>query len=160
MINREIKINVREYNSISELESEDINLIDNSKRAALSAYSPYSLFKVGAAVLLDNNIIITGNNQENAAYPSGLCAERVALFYANAQYPDIPIKAIAISAFSNNIYLDNPIPPCGSCRQVLKESEQRFNMPIKVILYGEKEILVINTVSDLLPITFDNSYLK
>ena len=151
---KEIKISINEYNSIDELNNEDKVLINSAKLAADRAYSPYSKFSVGAAVLLANGEIIQGNNQENAAYPSGLCAERVALFYANSKYPDVAVKAIAITAKKNNKFNSSPVPPCGSCRQVMLETETRFKTPIKIILFGENKIQIINKVSDLLPLDF------
>jgi len=159
MVIREVKTIVKEYSSISELENEDKMLVEKSKESVKNAYAPYSSFNVGAAVLLENGEIFTGNNQENAVYPSGLCAERVTLFYANAQYPDIPVKAIAVCAYLDSKFIKAPVPPCGSCRQVLSEAESRFNKPIKIILYGESKIYIIDSVSELLPITFDKSFL-
>ena len=111
--------------SNNELSREDATLIAEAVKVAQDAYAPYSQFKVGAAVLLENGIIVTGSNQENAAYPSGLCAERTALFYAGAQYPDVPVLALAVVAF-NNIGQVEQISPCGSCRQVLVETSTRF----------------------------------
>ncbi len=151
---KEIKISINEYNSVNELNAEEKLLIVSAQNAADRAYSPYSKFSVGAAVLLDNGEIIQGNNQENAAYPSGLCAERVALFYANSKFPDVAVKSIAITAKKNGKFNDNPVPPCGACRQVMLETEIRFKSPVKVILYGEKKIQIINKISDLLPLDF------
>jgi len=129
-------------------------LYDSASNAAMDAYAPYSGFQVGAAVLLDDGTIVCGNNQENAAYPSGLCAERVALFYAGAQYPDIPVKAIAIAAFSEGQQVAH-VSPCGSCRQVLLETENRFRKPIRVILCGTEEVGIIESAASLLPVGFD-----
>lgn len=155
---KEIKIKIVEYNSIKELNQEDKALINSAKIATDTAYSPYSNFSVGAAVLLENGEIITGNNQENAAYPSGLCAERVALFYANSKFPNIAVKSIAIVAKNNNKFNSIPVPPCGACRQVMLETEMRFKKPIKVILFGEKKIQIINKVTDLLPLDFTSDF--
>ncbi|MCK5823118.1 MAG: cytidine deaminase [Bacteroidales bacterium] len=157
MQTKEIKTIIHEYNSIEELPQEDILVVKKAKKAAQRAYAPYSKFKVGACVLLENGEFIEGNNQENAAYPSGLCAERVAMFYANSKYPDVPVKTIAVCAYVNSKLLDEPVPPCGSCRQVLLESETRFNSPIKVILIGENKISIIDNVKQLLPLSFDNN---
>jgi cytidine deaminase len=99
-------------------------------------------------------LIVTGNNQENSAYPSGLCAERVALFYANANYPESEVKAIAISAAKNGVLVNEPVKPCGSCRQALAETEVRFKTPIRIILDGQDSILVLNGVESLLPLSF------
>ncbi|MCD6556282.1 MAG: cytidine deaminase [Bacteroidales bacterium] len=148
-----------EYDSVDELSKYEQILIQKSKDIVKNAYAPYSKFQVGAAVLLENGEIITGTNQENAAYPSGLCAERVAVFYANSKYPDVPVKAIAVTAFTNNNFVKTPIPPCGSCRQVLVETETRFNTPIKIYLVSESKITVINDAKDLLPLNFDESSL-
>jgi len=148
-----------EYDSVEELSKEEQFLIQKSKDAVNNAYAPYSKFQVGAAVLLENGEIITGTNQENAAYPSGLCAERVAVFYANSKYPNVPVKAIAVTAFTNNHFVKTPIPPCGSCRQVLVETETRFNKPIKIYLVSDSKITVINDAKDLLPLNFDESSL-
>ncbi len=157
----ELILNVYEYEKIDELQASDRQLVEKAIEASQKAYAPYSQFHVGAAVLLENGIIITGNNQENAAYPSGLCAERVALFAANAQYPDIPVKAIAIVAFNNkNQMTPLPTPPCGACRQVMIETETRFDRPIKVILAGKSKILIINSVKELLPLSFTSNELN
>jgi cytidine deaminase len=150
----EIRIIVYEYQSIDELSENDQNLLQEARRITASAYAPYSGFHVGAAVLLENGIVVTGNNQENSAYPSGLCAERVALFYANANFHEVPVKAIAISAAKNGGLVNEPVKPCGSCRQALAETEVRFNTPIRIILDGQDSILVLNGVESLLPLSF------
>ncbi len=149
-----------EYDSIDELSQNEQILINKSKEAVKNAYAPYSKFSVGAAVLLENGEIITGTNQENAAYPSGMCAERVALFYANSKYPSVPVKGIAVTAFTNNKFIETPVPPCGSCRQVIVETETRFNTPIKIYLVSTKKITVINDAKSLLPINFDEHFLS
>jgi len=150
----EIRIIVYEYQSIDELPENDQNLLQEARRITASAYAPYSGFHVGAAVLLENGTIVTGNNQENSAYPSGLCAERVALYYANANYPETSVTAIAISAAKNGILVSEPIKPCGSCRQALAEAEVRFETPIRVILDGQDSILVLQGIESLLPLSF------
>ncbi|MDR0431540.1 MAG: cytidine deaminase [Tannerellaceae bacterium] len=127
-----------------------------AQEATRNAYAPYSNFNVGSAVLLDNGEIISGNNQENAAYPSGLCAERVALFAANSQYPDSKVLAIAIAAVAKGEQV-NLITPCGACRQVLFEVENRYNCPMKVILCGKERIYITESASSLLPLSFDGS---
>lgn len=142
-----------------ELPTTEQHLIECARQVTNKSYSPYSHFSVGAAILLANDIIITGSNQENAAYPSGICAERTALFYANSQYPDQPVKMMAIAAKSKEGYTQIPITPCGACRQVIMETEKRFGHPIKILLYGEKETIIIEGVKDLLPFSFDNDYL-
>ncbi|MCD4794527.1 MAG: cytidine deaminase [Bacteroidales bacterium] len=155
----EITTTTYEYDSLEELSQDEQFLINKSKEAVKNAYAPYSKFNVGAAVLLENGEIITGTNQENAAYPSGLCAERVAIFYANSKYPDVPVKAIAVAAFTNNKFVESPVPPCGSCRQVIMETETRFNAPIKIYLVSKSKITVINDAKTLLPLNFDEHFL-
>ncbi|MCL2597058.1 MAG: cytidine deaminase [Paludibacter sp.] len=135
--------------------SDDIkSLINSAKAAVLTSYSPYSEFKVGAAVLLENGMIFSASNQENVAFPSGLCAERVAMFYANAQQPQTPVTAIAIAALTKGDFLQTPISPCGACRQVLLETETRFGNFIDIYLFGNKEIFHIKGVQQLLPLCF------
>jgi cytidine deaminase len=161
MEKKEIRISYSIYHSIEELTKEDQFLLEKARIATKSAYAPYSGFNVGAAILLENGIIVTGNNQENAAYPSGLCAERVAMFAASSQYPDIPMKVIAITANSRKFEVNIPISPCGSCRQVMSEYETKQNMPLKVILMGAKgDIQVIDTIAGLLPFMFHADELK
>jgi len=160
MNKREIKTIFTEYNSLAELTPKQQELIKKAKEAAEKAYAPYSKFRVGAALLLDNGEIIPGNNQENAAYPSGLCAERVAIFYANSKYPDAAIKAIAVTAYTDNGFIKEPIPPCGSCLQVMLESENRSNQPIQVILYGEDKITEADSIKHFLPLSFNKEMLK
>ena len=150
----EIIIVVHEFQNIGELPKNDQRLLNEARRITALAYAPYSGFHVGAAVLLENGIIITGNNQENSAYPSGLCAERVALFYANANYPDSRVEAIAISAAKNGVLVNEPVKPCGACRQALAESEVRFETPIRIILDGQDSILILQSVESLLPLSF------
>lgn len=150
----EIKIVVSEYENIGELPENDQHLLIEARRITALAYAPYSGFYVGAAVLLDNGLIITGNNQENSAYPSGLCAERVALFYANANYPDSAVKAIAVSAAKKGVLVNESVKPCGACRQSLAETEVRFGTPIRIILDGQDSIMVLQGVETLLPFSF------
>ncbi len=145
-----------EYDDSAELTPEEQDIIRISFKAAQFAYAPYSGFYVGAAVLLDNGNVIKGNNQENAAYPSGLCAERVAVYSASALYPQIAIKAIAISSSSKEITAGKFVTPCGSCRQALIEYEKKQKSPIKLLLSGQKgKIITINSISDLLPLHFN-----
>lgn len=154
MKTREIKIVIHEFENIGELTEDDHLLLTEARRITALAYAPYSGFHVGAAVLLGNGMIIKGNNQENAAYPSGLCAERIALFYANANYPDSEVKAIAISAVKNGELVNETVKPCGSCRQALAETEVRFGTPIRIILDGQDSIMVLQGVESLLPLSF------
>lgn len=147
------------YN-FEELTTSYQNLINKAKEQVVKAYAPYSGFHVGAAIELENGEIFAGSNQENSAYPSGLCAERVAMFYANAQFPDVPVKTIAIAAFTNGNYLPEPITPCGSCRQVLLETEMRFEKNISILLYGTQNVYLIENVKQLLPLCFEKSSLQ
>ncbi|MCX6309545.1 MAG: cytidine deaminase [Bacteroidia bacterium] len=140
--------------TLEELPEIEKILIERAKSASVNAYAPYSHFLVGAAVLLENGEIISVNNQENAAYPSGLCAERTAMFYANANYPDVAVTTLAVAAQNAGGFLKDPIAPCGSCRQVLLETEQRYGKKLRVLLYGASEIAIIETVKDLLPLSF------
>ncbi|MCR4620302.1 MAG: cytidine deaminase [Paludibacteraceae bacterium] len=130
-------------------------LVEAAKNASYNAYAPYSNFHVGAAVLLADGTIVTGSNQENAAYPSGLCAERVALFSASSNHPNTPIIALALTARgSDGLFTRQPISPCGSCRQVLLECQQRAKNKIKVILTGRDKTILINDAAELLPLAF------
>jgi cytidine deaminase len=155
MKNREVKINLEVYDSLSEMSIQDSSLAQQAKAATKNAYAPYSRFQVGAAVLLENGEVVTGSNQENGAYPSGLCAERTALFYAGAKFPDLAVKAIAIAAQTNGQFCAQPPYPCGACRQVMLESEMRSGHSIRVIMVGETETLAAHSVRDLLPLSFD-----
>lgn len=148
------------YDSIEDLPQDVVDLMEKAIEARDKAYAPYSKFKVGAAVLLDNGEIITGSNQENASYPAGLCAERTAIFYAGAKYPDARFNKIAISAKSLNHRLVTPIPPCGSCRQSIAEYEVKQESPIEIFFMGETgKVVKANSLKELLPLVFDNTYL-
>lgn len=144
---------------LAECPETEKKLIETAKRAAQKAYAPYSDFRVGAAVLLSNGEIISGNNQENAAYPSGLCAERTAVFFANANHPDQKMEVVAIAACYKGEFTKNAVTPCGACRQVLLEAENRYKTPIKVVMYGEKEIYVVESIKELLPLSFGDEML-
>jgi len=159
MIERQICAKIV-FCALEELPEMEKLLIERAKSASANAYAPYSHFLVGAAVLLENGEIITGNNQENAAYPSGLCAERTAMFYANANYPDVAVTTLAVAAQNAGGFLKDPIAPCGSCRQVLLETEQRYGKKLRVLLYGASEIAILETVKDLLPLSFGVEALK
>lgn len=139
--------------ALYELPDEELPLVGAALKAAGQAYAPYSHFHVGAAALLANGVIVTGSNQENAAYPSGLCAERVTLFHAGHQYPDVPIVALAIAAAIGGKQVES-ISPCGACRQVLLETEQRYGKPMKVLLCGTEEITMAESAASLLPLCF------
>lgn len=148
------------YKSISELDNEVQELMHIAIEVRKKAYAPYSKFNVGAAILLDNKQIVTGNNQENAAFPSGLCAERVAIYSAGANYPKSTIKMIVISASSSKHKVTQPIAPCGACRQSIAEYENKQNKDIRIYFMGETgPVIKVNSLKDLLPFGFDSSYL-
>lgn len=150
-INLVTKIRVYSYN---ELTDADKNLVDLAKSATQRAYSPYSRFNVGAALLLANGEIVTGSNQENVAFPSGTCAERTTCFYAHSSYPGVRFVKLAIAAFHNGAFTPHPVSPCGACRQVLAEYERIGGEKLEIILYGADEIYVLSEVADLLPLIF------
>jgi cytidine deaminase len=158
-INVEIHLNIEEYKTPDELTAVEQQLIERAITAARDAYAPYSELRVGACLILDNGSFVQGNNQENAAHPDGLCAERVALFAAHAMHPGSAVKMMAIAAFYKEKILDQPAYPCGSCRQALLESENRFDQPVRILMYGKKGIQVANSIRDLLPLSFDSSFL-
>ena len=153
MIERKIEASVHIY-EMAELSEEDRLLVEAAKRATEGSYAPYSKFYVGAAVRLQDGTTIVGANQENAAYPSGLCAERTALFAAGAQYPKTPVAALAIAARKGRCFLPQPVSPCGACRQVISGVEERFGVPIRILLYGTEGVLVSDGISPLLPLRF------
>lgn len=148
------------YDTIEET-SEDVQiLMKQASEARLKAYAPYSKFFVGAALLLDNGEIINGSNQENASYPSGLCAERTAIYYAGAQFPSAKILKMAIIAGSSIHSTEKPIPPCGACRQAIAEYEVKQKQPIEIYFMGETgKVAKSNSLSNLLPLVFDKSVL-
>jgi cytidine deaminase len=154
MKKKSIEIKYLEFDSMNELGNDDAYLLAKARESANNAWAPYSHFRVGAAVQLANGKVVTGNNQENAAYPSGLCAERVALFAANANYPDQAVAAIAISAYNADGHVLEPVKPCGACRQAILEAETRFETPVRMILDSANEIIVIESVRQLLPLSF------
>lgn len=148
------------YDDENELNPKDAELLRIAHEATVNSYAPYSLFHVGAAVRLANGVIVKGNNIENAAYPSGLCAERVALFSAQAQYPGVPVEAIAITAQSDHSEVSEPIPPCGACRQVMVETEQRSKQPMRIICQGQTgPVMVFDGVETLMPFIFLDKFL-
>jgi len=149
------------FESADELPKADLELLNEATEAALKAYAPYSKFRVGAALRLENGKIIRGNNQENVAYPSGLCAERVALFYASATYPNEKVESIAVTANTDEFIIEDPVSPCGSCRQVMAETEKKQNNSIRVIMKGENgKVYVTQNVKSLLPLMFKAEQLK
>ena len=148
------------YSALSELPADVNILMRKAIEIRKKAYAPYSKFKVGAAILLDNGIVVQGSNQENAAYPSGLCAERVAIFYAGATYPDAKIVKMFITASPQDRDLEEPIPPCGSCRQAIAEYEFKQDIPIAIFFMGAKgDIYKSDSLKNLLPLVFDKNHL-
>jgi cytidine deaminase len=139
---------------LEELNEEEQQLVKKAMEATDNSYSPYSHFRVGAAIRLNDGMEIIGANQENAAYPVTLCAERTAIFAAQAQYPEKSVVALAIAARNENGFTEDPVTPCGSCRQVILEVEQRYGKPMKIYLYGTKGVYVVETIRDLLPLCF------
>lgn len=157
-VNIESKLTV--FDDFDELPKDIASLMEKAKEARLKAYAPYSKFLVGAAILLDNGEVITGSNQENASYPSGLCAERTAIYYAGAQYPNAQIVTIAITAGSQANGTNTPIPPCGACRQSIAEYEFKQDAPIKIYFMGTSgKIVKSKSLANLLPLGFDRSFL-
>jgi cytidine deaminase len=155
-----ISFSYTDFDTPGELDPEDLELLVSAQKAALNAYAPYSKFKVGAAVRLQSGKIITGTNVENAAFPSGICAERNALSTASANHPgDIPV-VIAIAAFTGEDFTDDPVSPCGNCRQVIAEEEYRNSGTIRLILGGSKKVRVIDKGEYLLPLQFNRDSLK
>lgn len=155
MYDKELKISYQEYGDFSELPEQARVLIEAARETAKNAYAPYSKYRVGAAILLKNGLIVTGNNQENAAYPSGLCAERVAIFSASAHYPDEEVEAIAVTAIAKDSDIKSPPFPCGACRQVLAEYENRQKSPIRFILSAASgKTIVMTGIENLLPFPF------
>jgi cytidine deaminase len=146
--------------SKDELSQEEVSLMNQAIEARSKAYAPYSKFTVGAALLLDNGVTVQGSNQENAAYPSGLCAERVAIYYAGATYPNAKIVKMFITASPQDRDLDEPIPPCGSCRQAIAEYEFKQDTPIAIFFMGAKgDVFKSDSLKNLLPLVFDKNHL-
>ena len=139
----------------AELTDQERELIEQAKASTYNSYAPYSHYHVGAALLLKNGVIVPGCNQENAAFPSGLCAERAAIFAAGAQYPDQPVIALAIPARNTQgEMIDEPVRPCSTCRQVLIETETRFKQPVRILLYGTDHTYVMDGIKELMPLSF------
>ncbi|HLT32915.1 MAG TPA: cytidine deaminase [Aquaticitalea sp.] len=148
------------FDTFEELPNEVQSLMNKAKEARFKAYAPYSNFLVGAALLLDNGEVITGSNQENASYPSGLCAERTAVFYAGAQFPKAKIIRMAIVAGARHTMTSSPIPPCGACRQSIAEYEVKQDAPIAIYFMGETgKVVKSDSLANLLPLMFDKSFL-
>ena len=156
MTNRHLYIDYIEYASLEEMEPADRELVLAALEAKKGSYSPYSQFQVGAALRLEDGMIIKGANQENIAYPSGLCAERTAMFYAGANYPEKAFDTLAVIASDHGVICESPATPCGACRQVMAEYQKEFKRPLKIILAGSKRIYKFSKTEDLLPFIFDS----
>ena len=156
MTNKELKIAYTEYDSIDQLDQVDKELVEAAIEATKTSYAPYSNFNVGAAIRLEDGMIVKGSNQENAAYPSGICAERTAMFYASATYPESTMTDIAITASQGGVLCDNPATPCGACRQVMAQYQTKGGKPMSILLVGGKKIWKFEKVDDLLPLIFDS----
>ena len=156
MTSKEIKIAYQEYDSTAQLNPSDRELAEAAIEATAGSYAPYSKFNVGAAVRLDSGLIIKGSNQENAAYPSGICAERTAMFYASSTYPENAITSIAIAAGQDGVLCDIPVSPCGACRQVMAQYQLKGGQHMSILLVGGSRIWKFEKVDDLLPLIFDS----
>ena len=156
MTSKEIKITYQEYDSMDQLSPMDRELVEAAIQATEGSYAPYSKFNVGAAVRLDSGLIVKGSNQENAAYPSGICAERTAMFYASASYPENVMTDIAITASQEGVMCANPVTPCGACRQVMAQFQIKGGRPMSILLVGANKIWKFEKVEDLLPLIFDS----
>ena len=153
MENIRIEINMQ-FCQMDELQAADQELVKAAIGALANSYARYSNFNVGAALRLANGDIVIGANQENAAFPSGLCAERSAIFAAQSQQPDQPITTLAVAARNPEGLMDDPVSPCGGCRQVIREIEDRYKQPVRILLYGTRGIYCINSIKDLMPLSF------
>lgn len=158
---KKISFDITIYDSFDELSSGDKELMLQAVSARKNAYAPYSKFRVGAAVAMANDEVVIGSNQENASYPSGLCAERVAIFHAGAKFPGVAVKTIAITATSDTYAVTVPAAPCGNCRQAIFEYEFKQEQPIRILLMGEKgNVVECNAIGDLLPLGFNSTFLS
>lgn len=152
---KDIKLEINiQYCQFDELSEEDQELVSMAREATQNSYAKYSRFYVGAALRLQDGRIVRGANQENAAFPSGLCAERTAIFAAQANDPEQPIVTLAIAARNDHGFTREPVTPCGSCRQVMLEIEDRYQSPVKILLYGTRGIYVLKSTKDLMPLCF------
>ena len=158
---KERKIEIEyQFAQLSELSEEEQALVNKAIAATRNSYANYSHFHVGAACLLADGRIVIGANQENAAFPSGLCAERSAVFAAQSNYPEQAIKTIAIAAKNEKGFLKDPISPCGACRQVILEMEDRYKQPVRILLYGTDGIYCFKSIKDLLPFSFVDANMR
>ena len=156
----QLHIDIDEFATETEMPIADRQLLFKAREATAEAYAPYSNFRVGAAVLLANGDIVTGSNQENAAYSMCLCAERTALAAASYLYPNVAVVAIAVTAKAYNTVLQVPVPPCGACRQVLAETESRYRKSIRIVMQGEVGVIWrVSSVKEILPLAFDATFL-
>jgi cytidine deaminase len=154
-------VEITVYATVEELLAEDRELVEKAKKVSKTAYAPYSQFYVGAAIRLSSNKIIEGSNQENMAYPSGMCAERVAIYYANSFYSDSQIETIAVTAFAKEFNVNHPIYPCGACRQSMAEYELKQKKPIRLIMTGQSgEVYIAESIETILPFMFNEIELK
>ena len=156
MVRKEIRIDYEEYASVEEMSAQDRELCRAAVEALDGSYAPYSHFHVGAAVRLSDGTIVKGANQENAAYPSGICAERTAMFAAGANYPGLDMESIAVAARQDGRLCSDPAAPCGACRQVMAQYQTKSGKPMSVILVGADRIMKFSRVDDILPLIFDN----
>ncbi|MFN2261757.1 MAG: cytidine deaminase [Psychroflexus sp.] len=160
MVEKEIKVKFKIFEDLSELPQNIQMLMKSATEARNKAYAPYSKFQVGAALYLNNGKVVTGSNQENASYPSGLCAERTAIYAAGANYPEAQIEALVITATSQKHKVLEPIAPCGACRQAIAEYEKKQDSPISIYFMGETgKIIKVDALLDILPLAFDNKFL-
>jgi len=157
---KSISSTYQEFEKPEELDRFDRELLYAARDIAMNAYAPYSNFRVGAAIRLSSGIIVTGANVENAAFPSGICAERSALSNSVSNHPDDNPIAIAIAAITEDGLTDDPVTPCGNCRQVIAEEESRTGKKIRIILAGKNKTLIIESIATLLPLQFNNRNLK
>jgi len=156
-----INFEFEEYHSLTDLPDDERELLEKARLASANAYAPYSLFHVGAALLFDDGTTMIGNNQENVAYPSGLCAERVAFFAAGAQFPGKKIKKVAVIAFSENFRVEEPVAPCGACRQAMSEYEIKQEEPIRLLMAGMGgKVYAVDGITHLLPLVFNQAKLR
>ena len=157
MAHKSLTIEYQEFASMEDMMPEDRSLLEYAIGATKGSYAPFSHYNVGAAVLLSDGTVVQGANQENAAFPSGLCAERTALFAAHAQHPELAVRALAVTACRDGRMAPEPAWPCGACRQVLAETQKRAEAPVRVIVGGLSRIVVFSSVDDILPFIFDGS---
>ncbi|MDO9579593.1 MAG: cytidine deaminase [Bacteroidales bacterium] len=155
-----ISFSYKEFENTEELDPNDRELVFAAREAALNAYAPYSKFRVGAAIRLESGLIVRGSNVENAAFPSGICAESSALANSVSNHHNDKPIAMAIAAMTEDGLTDDPVPPCGNCRQVIAEEELRTGKQIRIILSGKNKILIIESISSLLPLQFNKQNLK